>query len=309
MRKRVIPRVAQAASAALLAGSLLTSCLPGSSSDSVSIQEAENALRGVEGLVEASKDKKLPIPLDNPDARIQLAKDIYIHLPKNRYTEGKQVVPGLAVFGGKDYSTSAVQMTKKETRLLNIVADEQAPEDFTYKLDMPKYYEARIIEPGVGDKLGKRGDPNVLAIYDTRPEPEKEPKLVYAFPIPWAKDAKGRKVVTGYSSSDGRSVVQGVHHKNGGFRQDLHGKGYDYPIVADPLIIDQRWYYSVVKYNQEETYNIYRGGELATLTLSWLLPVAIALGLNLWRLEGIVDSGQCLYLKTGWDAGYWGGAC
>ncbi|MEV0478504.1 hypothetical protein [Streptomyces prunicolor] len=309
MRKQVISRVTQAASAALLAGSLLTSCLPGSSSDSVSIQEAENALRGVKGLVEESKGKKLPVSLDNPKARIQLAKDVYIHLPKNRYTEGKQVVPGLAVFGGENHSTSAVQMTKKETRLLNIVADEQAPEDFEYKLDMPEYYKAMVVEPGVGDRLGKQGDPNVLAIYDTRPEPEKDPKLVYAFPIPWAKDAKGRKVATSYHSSDGRSIVQNVRHKNGGFRQDLRGKGYAYPIVADPLIIDQRWYYTIVKFNAQETYDIYRGGDAAVIVLGWLVPVAIALGLNVWRLEGIVNSGQCLYLKTGWDAGYYGGAC
>ncbi|WP_369028995.1 hypothetical protein [Streptomyces adonidis] len=212
MRNSALARIVLPCSAVLLASSPLVGCTAfGAENESnVTVEKAEKALRGVKGLVDETRDAKLPVSLENPNARIQLAKDIYIHLPNAAdNSDGKEIVPGLVAFSGKNYTTNAAQVTRnKETRLLNIIAGQQAPETFAYKLDMPESYELRTTD---------RGDEIIV---DTK----KGNKPVFAFPKPWAQDAKGKDVETAYGN-DGHTLVQYVFHKD---------HAYTYPIVADP---------------------------------------------------------------------------
>ncbi|MGO4860156.1 DUF2599 domain-containing protein [Arthrobacter sp. 2MCAF14] len=137
-----------------------------------------------------------------------LGKSISVGLPKVGSGESAAVsTDGAAVFGESGDSASlAVQAFDGGARIATVITSDAGAEVFDYPVSLPEGGSLKLVPEGGALAIDGAGS------------------LMAAFAPAWAKDASGREVKTSYEVR-GSTLRQVVKH---------HGRGFSYPIVADP---------------------------------------------------------------------------
>lgn len=125
---------------------------------------------------------------------------------------GAVVAPGTVAYPASGGAANAVQATEDGgLRMLTVISSSDAPQDYTYKVDVPG---------GGSIRLGDDGGAVVL---------DPSGQAIAGVALPWAKDAHGAAVPTHFTvSADGQQLTQVVEHQ---------GASVAYPVTADPFWI------------------------------------------------------------------------
>lgn len=224
--------VAAATTVALIAGGVQpASAADAFSIDAVTVAETYTALAGTSGLLAASDT--VTAASDSDSALVSTTNGVTVDVPRDAgdgvtmtQPDGSSMVvtppqsgnaavapiaQGVAAIPGNDGASTAVQALEDgTTRFVNVIADKNAPQDFTYAISVPGGGSVTVNPDGTAAALDSSGV--VLA------EVAK----------PWATDANGTSVPTWFTT-DGTSLTQHVDFANGNFA---------FPIKADPWFWD-----------------------------------------------------------------------
>lgn len=224
--------VAAATTVALIAGGIQpASAADVSPTDTVTAVETYGALADTSGLLAASDT--VTAASDSDSALVSTTNGVTVDVPRDAgdgvtvtQPDGSSMVvippqsgeaavapvaQGVAAIPGNDGSSTAVQALEDgTTRFVNVIADKDAPQDFTYAIGVPGGGSVTVNPDGTASALDSSGV--VLA------EVAK----------PWATDANGTSVPTWFTT-DGASLTQHVDFANGNFA---------FPIKADPWFWD-----------------------------------------------------------------------
>lgn len=216
-----------------LAGSPVALADDGSSDTHVSAAETLAALKDTSGVLAASDrvsarsdsdsavmtsvlGSRVDVPRDAEDGvsvRRSDGTSFTVTPPQEGDTDGTRIASGVVAFPGEDGSSTAVQATENGgLRMLTVISDRGAPEDYTYDVDLPAGGSVKVNPDGTASLLDETGT------------------AISVVQEPWAEDADGVAVPT-YYTTDGRSLTQHIAHQGG---------NYALPIKADP------WFWSYV---------------------------------------------------------------
>lgn len=276
----------------------------------VSADQAQQAVAGVPGLMadadtsaksdgdSAAETAGLDVPRD-ASAGITLKGNgptIKLTLPgAPSQRKAKKVAAGVAYNSGGGGFTNVVQPMKgqKGARVLNVIKNRQATEDFEYGLrQAPRGAHWQLAPDGGAFLIG--ADKNLLA----------------AVAPPFAIDAKGNKLDAKYSVTNrGTVLVNHVPHRVA---------GVTYPVVADPALV-WGWYKVDVQFNRRETNTLMSLGSGATFLVAWVpwpygAALATVLGLYTSYANWAYNNGACMkfnvtYWGSVWASHYYGGNC
>ncbi len=136
---------------------------------------------------------------------------IQVTVPAAAGIVGSQIAPGVVAYAGLGASHTAVQATDNGgLRMMTVIDGPDAPEDYTYGVDLPSGGSVAINPDGTASV--RAADSTAVAVVQA----------------PWARDANGVSVPTSFST-DGRSLTQHI---------SFRGRGVAYPVTADP------WFWS-----------------------------------------------------------------
>lgn len=187
--------------------------------------------------------------------------------------DGTVTAPGIVAYPTTDGLTAnAVQADEGgSTRLLTIIKNADAPEEFQYKLDLPE-----------GSTIEKEENGSLTVT---------TPQGGYLIEVPWAHDANGKHVWTQYFT-DGESTIDLVVNH--------HGEDLAYPVTADPWF-SYSWTGNTVHFNRQETLRI---GQGSIATIAWYIggpAAAFAAGAGAqWLSDYGSRRGMCLSIWRSW---------
>ncbi|MFF0416508.1 hypothetical protein ACFYUY_39530 [Kitasatospora sp. NPDC004745] len=198
--------------------------------------------------------------------------------PGRRAVEGARAGAGTVVYRDASESTDvAVQLTSDGgARAIATLKDSNAPAEQRYELSLPEGTEA------VADGSGG---------YDLiRPVEGGAAVAVGRIDAPWAKDAQGSPVATGYRL-EGNTLVQRVDTT----------EGTAFPVVADPKVT---WgiVTGTIYFNRGETRSIALGGGLGATAVAAIpggitTVVGVTMAAITARAAAAYDRGRCLKIK------------
>ncbi len=180
---------------------------------------------------------------------------------------GSVTAPGIVSFPSGDDFANAVQADNVGGVRFAVVLDgPDAPEDFTYTLDLPN-----------GSSIVREVDGSLTVT---------TPSGVCAIAPSWAYDATGKKVWTQFFT-DGESTIDLVVNH--------WGENVTYPITADPRWVQGTWYGAyIIHYTRDETRRLKDGLTLAGIIGGKWWYVGIPFGLAGWWVTSVYDSGRCI---------------
>ena len=274
--------------------------------DGITATDVRNAVVGVQYLTEASDEVTtqgdadsaviatvdgttvdVPKDADNGVKVASGSQQITINLPDASQAQNGTVTQnGVVAFPVNGNHANAVQTDDAGgVRLIQVLNNQDAPEEFRYELDLPP-----------GSSMAKQADGSIKI---TTPQGESY------IEAPWAYDANGKKVWTQFFT-DGVSGID--------FIVNHWGEDVTYPITADPRWVQRTWYgANIVHFTRSETYKISRGWTLSGILAGRWWYVGVGLGLAGWWAQGVYERGHCLVAHVRpsslWATWWWSERC
>lgn len=160
-------------------------------------------------LSQSSAIRETSLPLNGSEGLV-IAPGFVIK-PSNvsKETKGSQIAPGVVHYGQVAPQTNLVaqQLPDGSTRFMTVMSGHNAPEDYSYEVDMPAGTSMKAAPSGGVDFINSAG------------------QIVGTIGAPWARDANGVDIKT-YYTVKGSQLIQTTKHA-----------GAAYPVVADPIMI------------------------------------------------------------------------
>ncbi|MEU4116433.1 hypothetical protein AB0F71_18285 [Kitasatospora sp. NPDC028055] len=203
---------------------------------------------------------------------------VALGLPQTRDVTGVQAGAGTVVYPDAAPATDiAVQATTDGgARAITTLKNTEAPTEQRYELDLPAGTEAVANDTGGYDLVRPVDDGIAVA--------------VGRIDAPWAKDARGNPVATGYRL-EGDNLVQTVETT----------KDTAFPVVADPKVT---WgiVTGTIYFDRGETRGIALGGGLGATAIAAIpggitTVVGITMAAITARAAAAYDRGRCLKIK------------
>lgn len=135
----------------------------------------------------------------------------FVMKPSNVSTQsnGSRIAPGVVHYGQVAPQTNLVaqQLPDGATRFMTVMTGSNAPENYSYDVEMPSGTSMKATPSGGVDLINGSG------------------QVVGTIGAPWARDANGVAVKT-YYTVKGSQLIQTTKHA-----------GAAYPVVADPIVV------------------------------------------------------------------------
>ncbi|MFE4542414.1 hypothetical protein [Arthrobacter sp. NPDC056727] len=184
-----------------------TAKLPPLSTDSETLLALQKV--AAQELAQSSSVRVSSLPQDGSEG-LHLAPG-FVMKPSNvsKESRGSEIAPGVVSYGQVASQTNLVaqELPDGATRFMTVLSGSNAPENYTYQVDMPEGTTMKMAPSGGVDFINHAG------------------QKVGSIGAPWARDAKGVAVET-YYTIKGSQLVQTTKHA-----------GAAYPVVADPIVI------------------------------------------------------------------------
>jgi hypothetical protein len=200
--------------------------------NTVNNSEVRQALRHTPGVLEESStikttsDSDTAINAATAGATVDIPKDasegvtigsqngnsLDITLPNaDKSSDATTVANGVVAYNANNGSANAVQAENDgSVRMLTVIDNPNAPTTYDYKISVPN-----------GGHIQLTKDQGAVVLSDNG-------EVISYVQSPWAKDAKGKKIRTWFTT-DGLTLTQHVKH---------NVRGVTYPVVADPWFWD-----------------------------------------------------------------------